>query len=281
MTGIRRVGRKSSQTQSEVEDVKVWSSFVRLLQTGAFLSIPIRPYYPMLLEPLQIFLQKRSRDADWHEWETLPEIHRVENRVHYLLDLTVDHATETFCFTFLVEGSDWYFQHAESIILRLDLLDPLPTSRFPDLHETKKVWMSEEIRMTEMVRLFNWLVQERGRDFAFYWFQDGEGYSLAAKTWVPFVPVHQAFILYLCWEQSNLRGSLVTLVELSDEIARVEMDSMYFHLYHRTGHLKQQISFEDYQKLFEATWNDRAEKAGWQVAFALQNALVQMKFQRK
>lgn len=123
--------------------------------------------------------------------------------------------------------------------------------------------MREEIRVTEMVRLYQWMEKEKGQEFALNWFLDGEGYVLAARAWVPFVPVHQAFILYLCWEQSNLRGSPVTLVVRSDEIVRVEIDFMYFHLYYRTGHRKLQISFEDYRKLFEATWIDRAEQAGW------------------
>ncbi len=204
----------------------------------------------------------------------------MENQVHFLLDLTVNQERDSYCFTFLLEEEYWYFQHVESIMLRLDQLEPLPTSRFPDLPETKKTWMREEIRMTEVIRLFNWLVQEKGRDFALDWFRDGEGYTLAAKTWVPFVPAHRAFILYLCWEQSSLRGSVVTLMELDDQAARVTMTPLDFLLYQQTGHLSQQIAFQEYRSLCETIWVDRARKAGWEVVFNYQNDQCEMLFQR-
>jgi hypothetical protein len=266
---------------AENETSWVWAEFVAMLQTGQVASIRISPYHSALLDPIRGILANMSRSAEWQEWAVPPEVHRVEQQVHFVLDLTLNHDRDTYCFSFLLEDGAWYFQHVESITLCLDQLGPLPTRRFPDLPEQKKAWMREEIRVTEMVRLYQWLVNEKGQEFALNWFLDGEGYVLAARSWVPFVPVYQAFILYLCWEQSNLRGSQVTLIELGDEIARVEIDSMYFHLYHGTGHLKRQFSFEEYRKLFEANWIDRAEQGGWNVAFAFQNGSVQMVFQRK
>lgn len=280
MTRTWRTGRKPSGTQQEAEAFGIWNAFVMLLQTGQIAAIPIRPYFPALLEPLQAFLQNRYKDTDWREWKIQPEVYRVENQVHFLLDLTIHHERDRYCFSFLLESGQWYFQHVESITLRLDHLEPLPTSRFPDLPEAKKAWMREEIRVTGMVRLLNWLVQEKGREFAFHWFQDGEGYVLAAKTWVPFVAAHRAFILYLCWEQSHLCGSAVTLLELNDHVARIEMEPIYFLLYQQTGHLKQQIAFENYRCLFEIIWTDRARKAGWEVTFAYQNERCEMLFQK-
>jgi len=154
----------------------------------------------------------------------------------------------------------------------------LPTTSFPDLSESKKVWVREEIRVSEMVRLYLWLVQEKGRNFALDWFLDGEGYALAAKSWVPFVLARRAYILYLCWEQSNLRGSTVTLLELSDTTARIHIKPLYLQLYQQTGHLKMQISYDDYRYLFESIWADRSEKAGWHVEFADQNEIYEMQF---
>ena len=90
------------------------------------------------------------------------------------------------------------------------------------------------------------------------------GYFLGAKTWVPFFPPHRAFILYLCWEQANLRGNKVTLVKLTDNEAIVRFDETnYFALYVRATHLKNQISIEDYAKIFEDIWQARADSAGW------------------
>jgi hypothetical protein len=67
--------------------------------------------------------------------------------------------------------------------------------------------------------LFNFLSREKGKDYAFDWFRDGAGYFLEARTWVPLVPPGRAFILYLCWEQSNLLGNNVTLHKLDDSEA--------------------------------------------------------------
>ena len=107
-------------------------------------------------------------------------------------------------------------------------------------------------------------------DFAFEVFKNvignGVGYLLGAKTWVPFFPPHRAFILYLCWEQANLRGNKVTLVKLTDNEAIVRFDETnYFALYTRATHLKKQISLEDYIKIYEDIWHARAESADWKL----------------
>jgi hypothetical protein len=264
----------------ETEAAQVWTSFTRMLQGGDVSSIRIRPYYPTLHESLQRFLQNLWRNVDWKEWVEQPETHIVENQVHFLLGLTQYGDYDTFCFSFLVEDEEWYFQHVENITLRLDQLGPLPTNHFPDLSEAKKAWIREETEVSKMVRLYQWLVQEKGSSFALDWFQDGEGYALGAKTWVPFVPAHRAFILYLCWEQANLRGSSVTLIELSDTTARIHIEPLYFKLYQQAGHLILQISFDDYRCLFETIWADRARKASWQEGFTYQNEMCDMEFRR-
>jgi hypothetical protein len=257
------------------EKEQVWVSFVKMLKIGDVSSIPIRPYYPNLHNPLKEILQNMRRNADWSKWEVQPEAHLVGDQVHFLLPLQEQ---VTYCFSFLLESGEWYFQHVECITLRLDKVDSLPTSHFPDLPEEKKAWIREEIRVSEMVRLFQWLLKNNGRSFAMDWFLDGEGYLLAARAWVPFVPVHQAFILYLCWEQASLRGSAVTLVEMNDLAARVQIQPIYFQLYKHTTHLKQQISFEDYRCLFETIWIDRASKAGWDLTFSYQNEICELFF---
>jgi cyclic lactone autoinducer peptide len=280
MTGPGQIHQGTFCSRKDAEALRIWDSFVTLLQTGQIAAIPIHPYIPALLEPLQGFLQNRYQDADWREWKIQPEVRWVKDQIHFLLDLTLHNERDRYCFSFLLEDGQWYFQHVEGITLCLDRLDPLPTSRFPEVSETKKACIREEIRVTEMVRLYNWLIQEKGRDFAYQWFRDGEGYVLAAKTWVPFVPAHRAFILYLCWEQSCLRGSAVTLLELDDQAARVAIIPIDFLLYQQTGHLKQQIAFQEYRCLFEAIWTDRARKASWKVAFAYKNERCMMYFYR-
>lgn len=252
-------------TTQSYGDLRVWNEFVAAHKKGQVAADKVRPYPEMapFKETLMRFLSIMREKAVWQEWEATPECYRVGSHLHYLIPLGFDGEKDTYCFTFLVEGEDWYFRHLESITIRLDKIARLPTSEFPDLPELKKAWIRQEKYWSEQVRLFNFLVEEKGKDFAFSWFADGKGYFLAAKSWVPFSPAPKAFILYLCWEQSNLCGNKVTLLKLSDNQATVIMKPIYFELYEAAAHLEQQISFEDYRKIFETKWKDRANKAGW------------------
>ena len=248
-----------------MSELDTWKAFTAWLKAGRQDESRLSPYYESLREPLWRFLCTLREKALPGELEAEPEWRRVDDQVHYLLPLTLDGARETYCFTLRLFNGDWAFQHIESIILRLDQPGALPRTQFPDLPGAKKDWIRAEWEVSQSVRLFNFLAAEKGRPFAFDWFKDGAGYALAARTWVPFVSPQRAFILYLCWEQANLRGSRVALHQLEDREARVELEPLYFKLYQQTGHLSQQISFEDYCHLYEVIWLDRAAAAGWQL----------------
>jgi hypothetical protein len=247
------------------EDNEIWRQFVAQLKSGQFSPDQIRPYDPIPKSTMFGFLSTLREGANWSEWETSPESHRVGNEVHYLIPLTIDGVRQTYCFTFLSEAGKWYFEHLESITVRLDQTGPLPTSTFPDAPEGQKSWMREEILVSEQVRLFKMLANYKGREFAFDWFKDGAGYFMQARTWVPFMPASRAFVLYLCWEQANLRGSSVTLQKLDDQEAVITLEPHYLKFYAQTEQMREQISAEDYRRLFETIWQDRAENGGWEL----------------
>jgi hypothetical protein len=261
-------------------DLRVWQEFVDLLESQPFPAERIRPYQEALREPVLGFLEQMREEADWSEWSAEPEAFRVDERIHFVLPLTFSGQTATYCFSFLLEGGVWFFQHLEGITLRLDALGLLPVSEFPDLPEPMKAWMRSEIEVSREVWLYNTLAAEKGREAALDWFRDGAGYALAARSWVPFVRPERAFILYLCWEQSRLRGNALTLERLTEGEALVRLTPMYLMLYEKTGHLKQQIAFDDYRGLFEFRWKDRAASAGWRVAFRYDGADCFMDFKR-
>lgn len=121
----------------------------------------------------------------------------------------------------------------------------------------------EEQDWGDAVRLFNFIASEKGRSAALDYFKDGAGYFVSARTQVPFVPPHRAFILFLCWDLANFRGNGVILQKLGKLEAVVRMKLLSFLLYEAAAHLKQQISFENYRAIFETIWLDRALKAGW------------------
>jgi hypothetical protein len=247
------------------EDISVWEEFVAALKKGEITPNLMKPYYEEFKQPLLGFLKEMREKASWAEWEAVPEIHRVGKQVHFLIPLTFDAHRTDYVFSFLDEADRWYFQHMEAINIRLDKTGPLPTSSFPDVTEETKAHIREETYWTKQVRVFNVLAKEKGKDFAFDFFRDGNGYFLAARTWVPFMEPSRAFILYLCWEQANLIGNQVILEKLEDREAVARLNTAFFRLYKVTGHLRQQILFEDYRRIFETIWQDRARAAGWEL----------------
>jgi hypothetical protein len=251
------------QAKAGPDGTVIWKEFVAAMKAGGLPAAKIKPYYDDLREPLLGWLKEMSAKANWAEWEKVPEVHRVGEHVHYLLPLTFDGRIANYCLSFVVEGGAWFFRHLEAINIRLDRTGPLPTSHFPDVDESTKSHIREETQWTREVRVFNELVALKGKAAAFDFFKDGNGYFLAAKTWVPFVEPGRAFVLYACWEQANLRGNTVTLEKLDDREAVVRMSTYYFGLYKASAHLAQQISFEDYTRIFETIWIDRARAAGW------------------
>lgn len=263
-----RAGTSSSVQFPVGDSVHVWREFVDLLRTGPFPPGKVAPYREELRAPMLSFLRTMSGKADWSEWQRGPEVFRVGDQVHFLEPLTFDGHRQTYCFSFVMKHGAWFFQHLEAISIRLDHVGPLPATRFPDLDAAEKAWIREEVEVSRDVWMFNTLRAEKGRDAALAWFKDGAGYSLAARAWVPFVRPSKAFILYLCWEQANLRGNDVVLERLDEEEGIVRMRPLYFALYNRAAHLKQQIGLDDYRSLFEFRWQDRAASVGWSLAIS-------------
>jgi len=259
-----------------MDKTTVWREFTELMRGGNVGLDRIRPYPGLPAETLCGFV-RQLREAI--VWEALlpPELHTEGAHVHAIL---APGSTEqgTLCFTFLVDGDEWWLRHLESIVIRLDKLPDPPVSEFPDIPDEQKTWMREEIAVTEQVRLYRYLVEREGVEAARRWFLDGEGYALAARTWVPLVRLARAFVLYLCWEQTRLRGASATLEELTDSSARVRLAPTFLRLYDSTGHLRHQVHRDDYVALFDAVWQDRARAAGWTLAIERQPAATECVF---
>ena len=256
----------ASNFANSQDELKIWKEFVSLLKENKITLEHIRPPSPLTKESQLLMLNSFRANADWQEWEVEPEIVRYKNLVTFIITLGQKRNSPwTYTFNFLLEDDKWYYRHLEGIFIRLDKVASLPTSEFPDLPEARKAYMRQEFYWGKMVWLFNTLSEKEDKDFAFSIFLDGAGYFLAAKVWVPFFPSSRAFILYLCWEQANLRYNKVSLDKLEDNEAIVRISPHYWALWERASHLKQQISHEDYRKIFETIWQDRANNAGWKL----------------
>lgn len=260
--------------------MKSWQDFILLIKEDKFKENMIRPHLESLRKPIMDFINKVKEIDNWAELDTEPEIIKFNNKINCLINLTISNNKAEYCFTFVEENSIWYLEHIETIFIRLDKIPSLPVSEFPDVSDFQKAWASEEIYWSEQVRVFNFLKKEKGKEFAIDWFKDGMGYNLAAKTWVPFVEPQKAFVLYMCWEQRNLRGGEVVLEKLGDDEALVKVRPLLINIYLQSSHLKQQISWDNYIEIFFAIWKDRAEHAGWKLDFLLGDYLIGFHFKR-
>ena len=281
MVGLLACARSSApSTPTPTPDIAVWREFVSLLRAAPFPPERIQPLQEPLREAnLRVLALMRSQ-AHWSEWTGTPEVLRNDGRIHYLLPLTFGDTRATYSFSFVLDGDRWFLQHIEGIQLRLDRVGEPPVSVFPDLPEETKAWMRAEANASRDVYLYTMLAKEKGSAAALQWFLDGAGYALAARAWVPFVSPRRAFILYACWEQANLHGNTVTLESLTDDGAVIRLTSLWFKLYEVSGHLRQQITFEDYQRIFQARWQDRASHAGWNLDITYSGADVRLHFRR-
>ncbi len=241
----------------------IWHQFTTALLRNEITAERLRPYDPSFTGTILGYLDTLRLRVPAGQWKQKPEAHRVGNLIHYLLPLKVGVDSAEFCLTLKTDANTWYFSHLETIVIRLDTVSAVPTSSFPDLPETSKAWMREEQYWSFIVNLYGVLSKDKGAEYALNLLKDGQGYFLAAKAWVPFVPPRKAFVLYMCWEQSVLRGNHVTLEQLSDSLARVTESSKYLELYKRSAHMKLLISLGEYRRIFETIWRDRAEAAGW------------------
>ena len=249
------------------DDLGIWNEFISMLRRGAMSIDRIRPHKQLgdeFKQTLLGYLDSVRTQASPEDWNAKPEVIHIDNRIQYVTPWTTRDKRISYCFSFVVEDSQWYFQHLEAIFIRLDKTARLPTSDFADVSEDQKNWAREEIYWSFVViNLYLPVAREKGKDYALGMLKDGGGYFVGAKTWVPFVAPHKAFILYLCWEQAKLRGNLVTLMELEENEAIVRLSTQFFALYFAAGHLRPRISLEDYKQIFETIWQDRAINAGW------------------
>lgn len=258
------------------EPSQIWREFTAKLKGGTLTTADMRPEYTKPEQQLTWLTQiKEAVDGQktWEDWAAEPEIFRVENHVQVLARFRIGAEFQTRCFTFLVEEGRWFYSHMEMIYLRLDQVGNPPVSQFPDAAEEMKAWIREETYWSTIIlNIYAPLAKEKGAEYVFNLLKDGPGYFVSAKTWVPFLPPRRAFILWLCWEQSRLHGNQVILERLTDNEAAVKMQTHFFFLYKNAAHMKNDISFPDYRRLFETLWTDRAEAAGWTVAFEYADA---------
>ncbi len=269
LTFLLLIGNVCCRAEPGPDSLRVWHEFIDAVRNGSLTADQIRPYEtlgdsykPVLLSYLDTIRVRASAE----DWTTVPEVIQSGNRIQYVVPWTEGDRKVTYSFAFITEGPRWYFQHLEAIMIRLDKVTQFPASRFPDIPEDQKAWMREETYWSFIVQnVYLPTAKEKGQQAALDILRDGAGYFTAARAWVPFTSPAKAFVLFLCWEQQNLRGNEVVLEKLDDTQAVVKLKTQYLTLYSVAAHLKPLISFDDYRQIFETIWQDRAANAGWKL----------------
>ena len=273
------VGTGHAQAQQS-EDLQVWREFIAWLQAGEIETERIRPLNDAWMDTFVGHLQNIAANVDWTEMEADPEFFRVGEKLHVITELSYDGSPVTLCFSFLIEDGEWFYHHLEAIQIRLDRTGEPPVSDFPDLPDETKNWMRNERFVSNQIWLYKQLAEEKGWERALWWFLDGPGYAVNARTWVPFVEPARDYILFFCWDQAKLWGDEVTLERLDDTVAVVRIRSHVLELWERTAHLRTWLSREEYIGFWEGIWRSRAEASGWDVEITYVGTTAVFRFTR-
>lgn len=259
---------------------EIWESFLRKCARNDWTEQDIHPLLPGSERSLLLVIKQFSVALNvCRDKLTLQNTIQRDNTVHFFFDLGPE--TSTFCISVVIENDRWYFQHLEAITIDFSAPPSLPcsTEDLPNLPEQTISWIREEGDMTERVRLYNFLVQEKSREFALNWLKDGVGFFLAARAWIPYLEPRVAFLWYAAWSEARLHMNAVVVVKADADGGLIHLtDPLHWCLYRQTSHLKEQISPADYEAMFEAVWQDRAEKAGWRLQIVHAGDSIKLQF---
>jgi hypothetical protein len=185
----------------------------------------------------------------------------------YRKSVIVSCPDDKYRFDFAVIDNKWKLIFLECITLPLNNINCFPYDLFISLPE-KESWIKAERNISRIVYFFCKLRKIINLDEALLWFNDGAGEFLCARSWVPFYNDSKSFILYCGWIENRINGENISIEMCTDEKCIIHFkEHLWFKVYHSSSHLNIQISFEEYKKLFESIWLDRAFHSGWEVEF--------------
>jgi hypothetical protein len=174
---------------------------------------------------------------------------------------------DEYRFDFEVNKEKWKLCYIECITLPLSNINNFPYDSFIPL-SGKENWIKAEKSISKMIYFFCKLRKIFNFDEALLWLNDGAGEFLCARSWVPFYKDSKSFILYSSWIENRINGENVSVEIFSDEKCVMRFKQhLWFKIYHATGHFRTQLSFDDYKKIFESIWQDRAFHSGWNIMF--------------
>jgi len=235
---------------------QIWKDFVNSSQS-VLKSTNLNPF------ALSILIE----EIDDSELSGLPEWHENEGRLCFMPKLT--DKDDQICVQFEKdEDNEWGFISTVPVQTRIDKIGLLPTCTFPKFPIQDLRWKRENIETEMRIDLFTTLKEIKGSQFAIEWFADGDEFKENVLEMLPFLPVHEAFIYYKCWFHSQLLGETTILKKFEENEVEIELARCkHLAIYEQNKKIKTQINERTYLALFETTWEDRANKCGWDIKF--------------
>lgn len=178
---------------------------------------------------------------------------------------------DDYRFDFKEQNGAWQLCFIEGITLPVDKVFPIPYENFIPLPEQES-WIRAEREISKTVHFYCRLKELYGIVEALSWFNDGAGEFLCAKSWVPFYNGSKAFVIFSAWIEARIHGEDISVDVFTDTECRLRFKGhLWFKVYHGAGHIKTQLTLNEYTGLFKHIWMDRAYNAGWKIDFKYLN----------
>jgi len=82
--------------------------------------------------------------------------------------------------------------------------------------------------------------------------------------------------------ENRISGENISLEVFTDTKCVIRfIEHLWFAVYHRAGHIKTQLTMDEFKALFEHVWKDRALHAGWDISFEYDSSDTILTFVKK
>ena len=173
---------------------------------------------------------------------------------------------ERIVFTFIQENGKWRISHFEGILFPLFDLPDTPYHDVLKLEDRIRGWVSAENELAFMSKVYKELENQSNRENAVKFFLDGAGYKIAMDAWLPFIEGPAQYILYTAVIETNLRGSMCTVTEISEDHAKLEMRPMAHLEVLKRAVFNPKLSYSEFEDLYSVVTQDRARHSNLDIS---------------
>ncbi|UCE42757.1 MAG: hypothetical protein JSV17_07340 [Candidatus Aminicenantes bacterium] len=196
------------------------------------------------------------------------------------VELYINPAKNLFIFTLKKENDQWKISHNESIRFPLYSVPELPYKDVYEIPTDKKNFMTAEIELNFMTRVYFTLKEQQGQEKAVHFFLDGPGYKVAMDAWLPFLEGAAQFAYYFVIMESNFYGSECEVIQADYDEAEVFCSQLAALEVLKRGHAVPKFSYAEYTRLLTTIMEHRAKHCGLDLELSFENTSCRIKIKR-